>query len=129
MADPAWLDRRRVDAIHDIQLAEHGGAAGLRDPGLLESALARPMQLAAYGAPDIPALAATYALAIARNHPYVDGNKRTAYVTMELFLSKNGFDLTAGDAEAVVTMIAMAAGELPDQDFIAWVRRHAVKRK
>ena len=128
MADPAWLDRRRVDAIHDIQLAEHGGAAGLRDPGLLESALARPMQLAAYGTPDIPALAATYALAIARNHPYIDGNKRTAYVAMELFLSKNGFDFAASDAESATTILAMAAGDIDDATFIAWVRRHATPR-
>jgi len=128
MADPAWLDRRRVDAIHDIQLAEHGGAAGLRDPGRLESALARPMQLAAYGAPDIPALAATYALAIARNHPYIDGNKRTAYVAMELFLSKNGFDFAASDAESATTILAMAAGDIDDATFIAWVRRHATPR-
>jgi len=128
MADPAWLDRRRVDAIHDIQLAEHGGAAGLRDPGLLESAFARPMQVAADGTPDIPALAATYALAIARNHPYIDGNKRTAYVAMELFLSKNGFDFAASDAESTITILAMAAGDIDDATFIAWVRRHATPR-
>ena len=128
MADPNWLDRRRIDAIHDIQLAEHGGAPGLRDAGLLESALARPQNLAVYGEPDIPALAATYAIAIARNHPYIDGNKRTAYVAMELFLSKNGFDFEASDAEATITTLTMAAGDLPDADFIAWVRRHATPR-
>ena len=123
-----WLGRALILAIHDEQIAEHGGAAGLRDAGLLESALARPQSLANDGEPDIPALAAIYAIAIARNHPYIDGNKRTAYVAMELFLSKNGFDLMASDVEATITTLTMAAGDLPDADFITWVRRHATPR-
>lgn len=123
--DPAWLDRRLILAIHDEQLAEHGGAAGVRDQGLLESALARPANHAAYTNAGVPELAAIYALAIARNHPFVDGNKRTAYVALELFLAMNDHVLVASDADAVVAMLAMASGEMADTDFIAWVRDHA----
>jgi len=94
-----WLDKRLVLAIHDEQLREHGGAAGIRDEGLLESVLARPLNAASYGEPGLAELAALYALGIARNHPFVDGNKRTAYVALEVFLDLNGFDLTASDAE------------------------------
>jgi death-on-curing protein len=119
-----WLSRELILAIHDEQLAEHGGSTGLRDPGLLDSALARPLNRAGYGEPDIAELAAVYALGIARNHPFIDGNKRTAFVALELFLRLNGCLFTAGDAEAVVMMLAMAAGELPDNEFIAWVRMH-----
>jgi death on curing protein len=120
-----WLSPQLILAIHDEQLAEHGGSIGLRDPGLLDSALARPLNRAGYGEPDIAELAAVYALAIAQNHPFVDGNKRTAYVALEVFLRLNGCRFTAGDAEAVVMMLAMAAGELPDEEFIAWVRLNA----
>ena len=91
---------------------------------MLDSALARPLNRAGYGEPDISELAAVYALAIARNHPFVDGNKRTAFVALELFLRLNGCVFTAGDAEAVVVMLAMAAGEIADGEFIAWVRLH-----
>jgi death-on-curing protein len=117
-----WLSRPLILAIHDEQLAEHGGATGLRDPGLLDSALARPLNRAGYGEPDTAELAAVYALGIAQNRPFVDGNKRTAFVALELFLRLNGCVLTAGDAEAVVMFLAMAAGELPDDEFTAWVR-------
>jgi death-on-curing protein len=123
-----WLGRDLVLAIHDEQIAEHGGAAGLRDAGLLESAIARPLNLAAYGTPDIAELGATYALAIARNHPFIDGNKRTAYVALELFLALNGVAFPVGDAEATITTLAMAAGDIDDPSFIAWVRRHARSR-
>jgi death on curing protein len=119
-----WLSQQLVLAIHDEQLAEHGGSTGLRDPGLLDSALARPLNRAGYGEPDISELAAVYALAIARNHPFVDGNKRTAFVALELFLRLNGCLFTVGDAEAVVMTLAMAAGELSDAEFTAWVRMH-----
>ena len=120
-----WLDRQLVLAIHDEQIAEHGGAAGTRDMGLLESALARPLNRAAYGDPDVVELAALYALGIAKNHPFVDGNKRTAYVALEVFLKLNGLDFVASDAEAVVATLDMAAGELTDDEFTAWVREHA----
>jgi death-on-curing protein len=120
-----WLSRDIVLAIHDEQLAEHGGATGLRDPALLESALARPLNHAGYGNPDLAELAAFYALGIARNPPFIDGNKRTAYVALELFLALNGVAFPVTDAEATITTLTMAAGDLPDDAFIAWVRRHA----
>jgi death-on-curing protein len=111
-----------VLAIHDAQLAEHGGASGVRDRGLLDSALARPQHLAAYGEPDIATLAAAYAFGIARNHPFVDGNKRTALVALETFLALNGHDLAADDAACVVTMLGLAAGELEEDALADWVR-------
>jgi death-on-curing protein len=123
-----WLGRRIILAIHETQLARHGGALGVRDEGLLESALARPLNHASYGEPDIVELAALYAIGIARNHPFIDGNKRTAFAALVLFLSQNGMELEAPGAEAVVMMLAMAAGEVPDEAFTAWVREHAVKR-
>jgi death on curing protein len=96
----------------------------VRDPGLLDSALARPLNRAGYGDPDVSELAAVYALGIARNHPFIDGNKRSVFVALELFLRLNGCLFSAGDAEAVVMMLAMAAGELPDEEFTDWVRLH-----
>ena len=120
-----WLSRDLVLAIHDEQLARHGGAAGLRDAGLLESALARPLNLAAYNEPDIAELAATYAIAIARNHPFIDGNKRAAFMALVLFLALNGMAFDPPEVEATITMLSMAAGDLDDPTFIAWVRRHA----
>jgi len=119
-----WLTRDVILAIHDEQLAEHGGSTGLRDAGLLDSALARPLNRAGYGEPDIAELAAVYALGIVQNHPFVDGNKRTAFVALELFLRLNGWVFTVSDAEAVVMMLALAAGELPDDEFTPWVRLH-----
>ncbi len=116
-----WLTSRIVRAIHDEQLAEHGGALGLRDEGLLESALARPQQHGLYTEASIPELAAITAIAIARNHPFIDGNKRSAYVALALFLELNGYDLTASDPESVVVMLALAAGDMEDSEFIDWV--------
>lgn len=118
----AWLSLRDVLAIHDEQLAEHGGALGVRDVGLLESALARPMNCTSYGEPDIAELAALYALGVVRNHPFVDGNKRTSYVMLETFLELNGAGFPISDEDAVVTMLRLAAGELTDDEFIVWVR-------
>ena len=123
-----WITEAVVLAIHDEQLAQHGGATGLRDGGLLQSALARPKQRATYTAPDIAEMAALHGLAIAQNHPFVDGNKRTALVALELFLALNGHSLAASDADAVLAVLAMAAGTISDDDFITWVRRHAVAR-
>jgi len=123
-----WLERSVIFAVHDEQLVEHGGAAGLRDEGLLDSALARPLNLVAYGAPDYADLAAAYGVGLAKNHPFVDGNKRTAYIATELFLLLNGYELTAGDAECVIAMLAVAAGELDEAGFSAWLRAHVVAR-
>ena len=124
-----WLGREIILAIHDEQLARHGGAAGLRDSGLLDSALARPINHAAYGEPETAELGAIYALAIARNHPFIDGNKRTAFMALVLFLARNGMTFDPPEIEATMTTLAMAAGDLPDAEFIAWVRRHATPRK
>lgn len=124
--DPAntwiWLDRAVLIAAHDEQLAEHGGAAGFRDEGLFDSALARPPNLAAYESPDAAALAASYAVALAKNHPFVDGNKRTAFVAMELFLWLNGHELAASDAECVLAMLNVAASEWDEPTLAAWLR-------
>jgi death-on-curing protein len=117
-----WLSRQFILAVHDEQLAEHGGAIGVRDDGLLDSALARPLNRAGYGEPDIAELAAVYAIAIARNHPFIDGNKRTAYVALESFLRLNGCRFPVSDADAVVMTLAMAAGDIGDDAFINWVR-------
>lgn len=113
-------------AVHDEQIAEHGGPAGLRDAALLESALARPQQLAAYGQPDVAALAAAYGFGLARNHPFVDGNKRTAFIAIELFLALNGHELRATDVDCVSTMLDLAAGELSEDALAAWIRAQSV---
>jgi death on curing protein len=120
-----WLSERLVLTMHSKALALHGGADGVRDAGLLERALARPLNRAAYGEPDVIELAALYALAVARNHPFIDGNKRTAYLVLAVFLALNGVRLTATDAESVVAMLAMAAGELTEDEFVLWVCEHA----
>jgi death-on-curing protein len=122
-----WVDARDALAIHDAQLAEHGGASGARDQGLLESALARPQNLAAYAEPDAAALAASYAFGIARNHPFVDGNKRTALVVLEFFLALNGQTLTADDVDCVVTMLALADGTLSEKELAGWIRANSSK--
>lgn len=120
-----WIEEAVVWAVHEAQLAEHGGSAGIRDSGLLASALARPLNLAAYGNPDGAALAAAYGYGLARNHPFIDGNKRTAFVCVELFLALNGSSLSADDANCVATMLALAAGDLAEADFAAWLRTHS----
>ncbi len=119
-----WLSERIVRTMHSKALARHGGADGVRDAGLLESALPRPLNRAAYGEPDVVERAALYALGIAQNHPFIDGNKRTAYLALEVFLALNGIRFTATDAEAVVGMLALAAGELTEDEFTRWVREH-----
>jgi death-on-curing protein len=122
VTDWVWISLDVILAIHDEQLAEHGGVTGVRDKAMLESALGRPLNQAGYGEPDAAALAAAYAFGIARNHPFADGNKRTAYVAMELFLVLNGFELTASDADAVLTMLRLAAGEVEEEQFADWIR-------
>jgi death on curing protein len=124
----AWLDVRVMRAVHEEQLAEHGGAPGLRDEGLLESALARPRHLATYGEPDAAELAAGYGVGLAKNHPFVDGNKRTAFVAVELFLELDGFELTADDVSCTLTLLAVAAGRMDETAFARWLRQHSRKR-
>lgn len=120
-----WIQPAVLLAVHDEQLAEHGGPSGLRDAGLLESALARPQQIATYGQPDVAALAAAYGFGLARNHPFVDGNKRTAFIAIELFLALNGHELQASDLDCFTTMLALAADELSEEALAGWIRAHA----
>jgi len=126
MHEPVWLQPAVIEAIHLRQLAEHGGAAGIRDAGLLASALARPQQLFAYGGEGVslPALAAAYGYGLARNHPFVDGNKRTAFVAALLFLRLNGFDLSATQEERYRTFLALADGSLSEQALLVWLETH-----
>ena len=128
MKDWRWIERSIILAVHDEQLAEHGGAVGVRDEGLMDSALGRLRNLAAYGNPDVADLAAAYGVALAKNHPFVDGNKRTAFVATELFLALNGYRLAATDADCVLTMLAVAAGDIDEAAFAAWIRNNAVPR-
>jgi len=126
--EPVWVRLDAILAAHDDQLAEHGGGTGIRDQGLLESALARPRNLFAYGEASLAKLAAAYAFGIARNHPFVDGNKRTALVAAEAFLGLNGFDLTATDVEAVSVFLSLAAGEMTEEQLAAWFEQKIQKR-
>ena len=121
-----WVREDVVLAVHLRQLAEHGGGEGVRDEGLLRSALARPQNLLAYGdpPPDLASLAAAYAYGIARNHPFVDGNKRTALVVARLFLLLNGVNLVATQEEKYLTFLKLAAGELSEGELTNWVRAH-----
>jgi len=111
-----------VLAIHDAQIAAHGGGDGVRDLALVQSALARPRNMAGYGSPDVADLAAAYAFGIARNHGFVDGNKRTAFVVACVFLLDNGYELMASDVEAVTAVVALAAGEMDEAAMAAWIR-------
>lgn len=122
--DWLWIDASVILAVHDEQIAEHGGGAGLRDAGLLESALARPVNLAAYGRPDAADLAAAYGFGVTRNHPFIDGNKRTGFIATKLFLLLNGRDLQAGSIDTVRIMLSLAEGHLSEADFADWIRRH-----
>ena len=126
MAEWRWVREDVVLALHDEQLSEHGGAAGIRDIGLLRSALARPENLAAYGDPDAAALAASLAFGIARNHPFADGNKRTAAVTALLFLAENHIEWDITEPGLVVMTLALAAGELGEDEVAAWFRDHLI---
>jgi death-on-curing protein len=114
--------------LHDESLAMHGGASGLRDAGLLDSALARPLNLVAYGDPDLAELAASYAFGLAQNHPFVDGNKRAAFLAAGLFLGLNGYRLTASQAEATVAVFGLASGEIDEPTFAAWLRGRVLAR-
>ncbi|WP_327753146.1 type II toxin-antitoxin system death-on-curing family toxin [Sphingobium sp. SJ10-10] len=120
-----WVTVAVAMAAHAEQVAEHGGDDGIRDKGLLDSAMARPLNLAGYGEPDTADLAAAYAFGIARNHPFVDGNKRTAAVVSETFLMLNGYELAATDAELVVAFVALASGELSEEEMADWFRQHS----
>ena len=124
MTEPIWIDLEVVLAIHDEQLAEHGGQTGLRDRGLLESAMSRPQNQFTCGEHALPRLAASYAFGISRNRPFLDGNKRASLVIAALFLELNGLELTASDAQCVTALLALAAGDLTEEQLTEWIEGH-----
>lgn len=126
MTDPAWVSRAVVLALHERLIAEFGGEDGLRDMGLLESALARPMHLRAYANPTLAELAACYAYGLVKNHPFVDGNKRIGFTTAVLFLEINGCAFTAGQVDAVIQTLALAAGALSESGYAAWLAANTI---
>jgi len=123
-----WLRQNVVVAVHDEQIAEYGGSPGLRDAGLLSSALARPQQKVAYGKPSVFDLAAAYAAGIIFNYPFVDGNKRTGFLAAYVFLDLNGWDMAASEVEAVSALLALALREIDEDDFANWLKEHAVQK-
>lgn len=127
--EPIWILEKTVLKIHDAQLTEHGGSSGVRDMGLLQSALNHPLNLFSYGEPDIFELATAYAERITKNHPFIDGNKRTAYVVMILFLELNDFKLMATKEEKVIKFVQLAASEITTNDFSEWLRTSIVPIK
>ena len=129
MKEPRWLTLTAIHTMHEELIAEHGGSSGVRDQGLLESALARPQNLLAYGKPSLAEMGASYAFEIARNHPFVDGNKRTALVAAYVFLGLNGQRLIAPEAEAVVMMQELASGACGEAEFAAWLASHLEQAK
>jgi death-on-curing protein len=128
-----WITKSALMLLHGESLATHGGGEGLRDEGLLDSALARPLNLLAYAAldapPDLAALAASYTVGLAKNHPFVDGNKRAAFLATGLFLYLNGYRLDATQADATLTMLAVATGNITEDAFADWLRQHAHKKQ
>jgi len=127
--EPCWLSRLVVDAVHTEQIREHGGLAGVRDESALESALARPRQKWHYARNvDLASLAAAYGFGLARNHPYRDGNKRISFLSIVTFLGVNGQDLDATEAEVVSEMLALADGQVSEEELAAWIRQHSGKR-
>jgi death-on-curing protein len=130
VTEPRWLSLTVALAIHSDQIKEHGGSLGLRDRGLLESALARPLNLLNYQPDsDVFALAASYGFGIARNHPFVDGNKRVAFQAMYVFLGLNGWRIESDEPEVVRMMLALASGNLEEGELGAWLREHTVRRR
>jgi death-on-curing protein len=125
--EPVWLDRTDCLAIHDMMLAQHGGLAGLRDEGLLESALAKPRNLFAYGLPTLPEMAGSYAAGIIRNHPFLDGNKRTGFMMAATFLELNGLTFTGPEEAVVEKTLALAAGQLKEPDYALWLKDNCRK--
>ena len=128
MTEPIWLDVEAVQVLHDEQLAEHGGSAGVRDLGLLESAMARPRNAWSYGQSDLVALAVLYASGIMRNHPFVDGNKRAGFLAAYAFLFVNGLEIVADEGEVVVHCLALAASDISEEDFAIWLRENVQAR-
>lgn len=129
MTEPRWIDKSALLLLHDEDLAEHGGLSGLRDEGLLDSALARPLNLYAYGEPSMADLAAAYGFGIARNHPFADGNKRAAFLATGLFLRIKKISFSPDKVDAFRVFLALAAGEVSEEELAAWIGRNSVKRE
>ena len=127
MKEPYWLTRSECLLLHDMMLDQYGGCSGIRDEGLLDSALARPQQLSHYGTPSMPEMAAAYTAGIVKNHPFLDGNKRTGFMMGAGFLERNGYEVTASEAEVVIRTLALAAGEMTEADYAAWLETNSKK--
>jgi death-on-curing protein len=125
MKEPYWLTRSECLLLHDMMLEQYGGCSGIRDEGLLESALARPQQLYHYGKPSMPEMAAAYTAGIVKNHPFLDGNKRTGFMMGAGFLERNGYEFTASEAEVVIRTLALAAGETSEADYATWLEENS----
>lgn len=125
MKEPYWFTREECLALHDMMLNHYGGIVGVRDENLLESALARPRQLYHYGKPTMAELAASYAIGIVKNHPFLDGNKRTGFMLGAGFLERNGFAFAAAETEAVLQTLALAAGEISESDYAKWLKANS----
>ena len=125
MKEPYWLTRSECLLLHDMMLEQYGGCSGIRDEGLLESALARPQQLYHYGKPSMPEMAAAYTAGIVKNHPFLDGNKRTGFMMGAGFLERNGYEFTASEAEVVIRTLALAAGETSAADYATWLEENS----
>jgi death-on-curing protein len=125
MKEPIWLRKDALFAVHERLLAEHGGSSGIRDEGLLESALGRPQNLLAYGKPTIFDLASAYACGIIKNHPFVDGNKRTGFMSAYLFLGRNGYEFNAEESDVVIKTLAVAAGTMNEKDYAIWLKENS----
>lgn len=126
---PVWLQKHAVLAVHGMLLTEFGGSPGVRDEGLRESALTRPVNLHAYEKPDLAALAASYAAGIIGNHPFIDGNKRAGFMAAYIFLARNGLELVAPEAEATSVVLDLATGEIDEAAFAVWIRKRARRPK
>ncbi len=123
-----WVDKQLLVTLHDESLTMHGGASGIRDEGLLDSALNRAVNLAMYGNPSVAELAAAYGFGLVKNHAFIDGNKRVAFLSVGLFLGLNGYKLKASQVDATLTMLAVASGDLNEADFASWIRNNSVTR-
>ncbi len=129
MKEPAWITREECLAIHEMMLAQHGGLAGVRDEGLLESALSKPQNLFAYASPTHAEMAASYAAGIVINHPFLDGNKRMGFMVAAVFLEVNGYELTAAEESVVENTLALAAGKLKEKDYALWLKDNSRKSR
>jgi death-on-curing protein len=129
MKEPYWLGREECLALHEMMVAQYGGTTGLRDEGLLESALGKPQNLFAYGNPTMADLAASYASGIVKNHPFLDGNKRTGFMMGAGFLERNGYEFFADEADAAIRTLALAAGEMTEKAYAAWLETNSTKPK